>query len=335
YLDPEKYYTLVELINTKLDERQRLVGLVVKEIDGMLTESNIDGEVFGRPKHLYSIYKKMRDKNLSFAQIYDLIAVRVIVNSIDECYEVLGKIHKRWKPIPGRIKDYIATPKANMYQSLHTTVVTNYGQPFEIQIRTYEMHKTAEFGIAAHWKYKEKRSSSTELDSRLAWLREIMEWEGDLKDSVDFLRTIKGDLYSVETLVFTPKGDVISLQAGATPIDFAYKIHSAIGNKMTGAIVNSKIVPLTYELKTGDVVEVITNPNSKGPSWDWLKIVKTNGAKGKIRQFFKKDMKEDNVKRGKAMLDKEAKRRGFNWTDLLTDVGMKMLSEKLSFQNED
>ncbi|MEG1804926.1 MAG: bifunctional (p)ppGpp synthetase/guanosine-3',5'-bis(diphosphate) 3'-pyrophosphohydrolase [Clostridia bacterium] len=335
YLDPEKYYTLVELINTKLDERQRLVGLVVKEIDGMLTESNIDGEVFGRPKHLYSIYKKMRDKNLSFAQIYDLIAVRVIVNSIDECYEVLGKIHKRWKPIPGRIKDYIATPKANMYQSLHTTVVTNYGQPFEIQIRTYEMHKTAEFGIAAHWKYKEKRSSSTELDSRLAWLREIMEWEGDLKDSVDFLRTIKGDLYSVETLVFTPKGDVISLQAGATPIDFAYKIHSAIGNKMTGAIVNSKIVPLTYELKTGDVVEVITNPNSKGPSWDWLKIVKTNGAKGKIRQFFKKDMKEDNVKRGKAMLDKEAKRRGFNWTDLLTDEGMKMLSEKLSFQNED
>ncbi len=335
YLDPEKYYTLVELINTKLEERQRLVGLVLKELEGMITDSNIDGEVFGRPKHLYSIYKKMRDKKLSFEEIYDMIAVRVLVNNIDECYEVLGKIHKRWKPIPGRIKDYIATPKPNMYQSLHTTVVTNYGQPFEIQIRTYEMHKTAEFGIAAHWKYKEKKNSESELDSRLAWLREMMEYEGDFKDSKEFLSSIKGDLFSVETLVFTPKGDVISLQVGSTPIDFAYKIHSAIGNKLTGAIVNSKIVPLSYQLQTGDVVEVITNSNSKGPSWDWLKICKTNGAKGKIRQFFKREMKDENIKLGKAMLDKEAKRRGFNLDELLKEDAKKVVFDKLSFQSDD
>ena len=335
YLDSEKYYTLVDLINTKLDERKILVGKVVSEIDDIIKESNIDGEVFGRPKHLYSIYKKMRDKKLSFAEIYDMIAVRVIVNSVDECYEVLGKIHKKWKPIPGRIKDYIATPKANLYQSLHTTVVTNYGQPFEIQIRTLEMHKTAEFGIAAHWKYKEKRTNQTDMDARLSWLREIMEWEGDLKDSVDVLRSIKGDLYSVETLVFTPKGDVISLQSGSTPIDFGYKIHSAIGNKLTGAIVNGKIVTLSYELQTGDVIEIITNPNSKGPSRDWLKIVKTNGAKGKIRQFFKKEMKEENIKLGKSLLEREAKRRNFVLSELLNEERTAIIFDKLSFQSED
>ena len=335
YLDSEKYYTLVELINAKLDERKTLVGKVVSEIDDIIKDSNIDGEVFGRPKHIYSIYKKMKDKKLSFAEIYDMIAVRVIVNSIDECYEVLGKIHKKWKPIPGRIKDYIATPKPNLYQALHTTVVTNYGQPFEIQIRTAEMHKTAEYGIAAHWKYKEKRSNTTELDSRLTWLREIMEWEGDLKDSVDFLRTIKGDLYSAETLVFTPKGDVISLQSGSNPIDFAYKIHSAIGNKLTGAIVNGKIVPLSYELQTGDVIEIITNAGSKGPSRDWLKLAKTNGAKGKIRQFFKKEMKEDNIKLGKSMLEKEAKRRNFVLSELLNEERTAIIFDKLSFQSDD
>ncbi len=335
YLDSEKYYTLVELIDTKLDERKRLVSLVVNEIEAMLNASEINGEVFGRPKHLYSIYKKMHNKNLSFEEIYDMIAVRVIVNSIDECYEVLGKIHKRWKPIPGRIKDYIATPKPNLYQSLHTTVVTNYGQPFEIQIRTHEMHRTAEYGIAAHWLYKEKRQTTTELDSRLAWLREIMEDEGDLKDSVDFLTNIKGTLYNQEVLVFTPKGDVRSLPVGSTPIDFAYRVHSAVGNKMTGAIVNSKIVPITYQLVTGDVIEIITNPQSKGPSWDWLKIAKTSSARGKIRQFFKREMKEENVKRGKAMLEKEAKRRGFNLNELLTNEGREHIFNRLSFQNDD
>lgn len=335
YLNPEKYQEIVELVNVTKEDRQRLVGLVVDQLQTILKESNITGEIFGRPKHLYSIYKKMTDKNLTFDEIYDLIAVRVIVNSIDECYEVLGKIHNRWKPIPGRIKDYIATPKPNMYQSLHTTVVTNYGQPFEIQIRTHEMHKTAEYGIAAHWKYKEKKDVGGSLDEKLSWIREIMEEEGDLRDSVDFLTNIKGDLYTAETLVFTPRGDVISLPAGSTPIDFAYKIHSAVGNKMTGALVNTKMVPISYELKTGDVVEVITNPNSKGPSWDWIKICKSNGAKAKIRQFYKKEMKEENIKRGKQLLETEAKRRGFAFSEIMTKEAEIAVFKKFSFTNED
>ncbi len=335
YLNPEKYQEIVELVNATKEDRQRLVGLVVDQLQTILKESNITGEIFGRPKHLYSIYKKMTDKNLTFDEIYDLIAVRVIVNSIDECYEVLGKIHNRWKPIPGRIKDYIATPKPNMYQSLHTTVVTNYGQPFEIQIRTHEMHKTAEYGIAAHWKYKEKKDVGGSLDEKLSWIREIMEEEGDLRDSVDFLTNIKGDLYTAETLVFTPRGDVISLPAGSTPIDFAYKIHSAVGNKMTGALVNTKMVPISYELKTGDVVEVITNPNSKGPSWDWIKICKSNGAKAKIRQFYKKEMKEENIKRGKQLLETEAKRRGFAFSEIMTKEAESAVFRKFSFTNED
>ena len=335
YLNPEKYQEIVELVNATKEDRQRLVGLVVDQLQTILKESNITGEIFGRPKHLYSIYKKMTDKNLTFDEIYDLIAVRVIVNSIDECYEVLGKIHNRWKPIPGRIKDYIATPKPNMYQSLHTTVVTNYGQPFEIQIRTHEMHKTAEYGIAAHWKYKEKKDVSGSLDEKLSWIREIMEEEGDLRDSVDFLTNIKGDLYTAETLVFTPRGDVISLPAGSTPIDFAYKIHSAVGNKMTGALVNTKMVPISYELKTGDVVEVITNPNSKGPSWDWIKICKSNGAKAKIRQFYKKEMKEENIKRGKQLLETEAKRRGFAFSEIMSKEAESAVFKKFSFTNED
>ena len=335
YLNPEKYQEIVELVNATKEDRQRLVGLVVDQLQTILKESNITGEIFGRPKHLYSIYKKMTDKNLTFDEIYDLIAVRVIVNSIDECYEVLGKIHNRWKPIPGRIKDYIATPKPNMYQSLHTTVVTNYGQPFEIQIRTHEMHKTAEYGIAAHWKYKEKKDVGGSLDEKLSWIREIMEEEGDLRDSVDFLTNIKGDLYTAETLVFTPRGDVISLPAGSTPIDFAYKIHSAVGNKMTGALVNTKMVPISYELKTGDVVEVITNPNSKGPSWDWIKICKSNGAKAKIRQFYKKEMKEENIKRGKQLLETEAKRRGFAFSEIMSKEAESAVFKKFSFTNED
>ncbi|MBR2160523.1 MAG: bifunctional (p)ppGpp synthetase/guanosine-3',5'-bis(diphosphate) 3'-pyrophosphohydrolase [Clostridia bacterium] len=222
-----------------------------------------------------------------------------------------------------------------MYQSLHTTVVTNYGQPFEIQIRTHEMHKTAEYGIAAHWKYKEKKDVGGSLDEKLSWIREIMEEEGDLRDSVDFLTNIKGDLYTAETLVFTPRGDVISLPAGSTPIDFAYKIHSAVGNKMTGALVNTKMVPISYELKTGDVVEVITNPNSKGPSWDWIKICKSNGAKAKIRQFYKKEMKEENIKRGKQLLETEAKRRGFAFSEIMTKEAESAVFKKFSFTNED
>ena len=335
YLEPEAYEFLVENIHQKLYERHNFVDFVVKEIKNILTESKIEGEVFGRPKHFYSIYKKMKTQNKTLDQIYDLTAVRVIVGTVDECYEVLGKIHKRWKPIPGRIKDYIATPKANMYQSLHTTVVTNFGQPFEIQIRTYEMHKTAEFGIAAHWKYKEKRADDSAFTERLSWIREVLDWEGGVKDSKDFMSSLKTELYSNELLVFTPKGKVISLPKDATPIDFAYAIHSEIGNRCVGARVNSKMVPLNTTLQTGDVVEIVTSSNSKGPSWDWLKIVKSSSARAKIKQFFKREMKDENVKIGRSMLEAEAKHRGYNLSDILTEDSFAKISEKFSFFSQD
>ena len=335
YLEPEAYEYLVENIHQKLYERHNFVDFVVKEIKNILDESKIEGEVFGRPKHFYSIYKKMKTQNKTLDQIYDLTAVRVIVGTVDECYEVLGKIHKKWKPIPGRIKDYIATPKANMYQSLHTTVVTHFGQPFEIQIRTFEMHRTAEFGIAAHWKYKEKRSEDSSFTERLSWIREVLDWEGGLKDSQEFMRSLKTELYSNELLVFTPKGKVISLPKDATPIDFAYAIHSEIGNRCVGARVNSKMVPLNSTLQTGDVVEILTSSNSKGPSWDWLKIVKSSSARAKIKQFFRREMKEENVKLGKSMLETEAKHRGYNLSDILTEESFAKVSEKFSFSSQD
>ena len=335
YLEPEAYEYLVENIHQKLYERHNFVDFVVKEIKNILEESKIQGEVFGRPKHFYSIYKKMKTQNKTLDQIYDLTAVRVIVNTVDECYEVFGKIHKRWKPIPGRIKDYIATPKANMYQSLHTTVVTNFGQPFEIQIRTFEMHRTAEFGIAAHWKYKEKKTEDTSFTERLSWIREVLDWEGGLKDSKEFMQSLKTELYSNELLVFTPKGKVISLPKDATPIDFAYAIHSEVGNRCTGARVNSKIVPLDSTLQTGDVVEILTSTNSKGPSWDWLKIVKSSSARAKIKQFFKREMKEENVKLGKSMLEAEAKHRGYALSDILTEESFAKVAEKFSFSSQD
>ena len=335
YLDPEAYEFLVENIHQKLYERHNFVDFVVKEIKNILDESKIEGEVFGRPKHFYSIYKKMKTQNKTLDQIYDLTAVRDIVGTVDECYEVFGKIHKRWKPIPGRIKDYIATPKANMYQSLHTTVVTNFGQPFEIQIRTFEMHRTAEFGIAAHWKYKEKRTEDSSFTERLSWIREVLDWEGGLKDSKDFMESLKTELYSNELLVFTPKGKVISLPKDATPIDFAYAIHSEIGNRCVGARVNSKIVPLNSTLQTGDVVEIITSSNSKGPSWDWLKIVKSSSARAKIKQFFRREMKDENVKIGRSMLEAEAKHRGYNLSDILTEESFAKISEKFSFFSQD
>ena len=335
YLDPEAYEFLVENIHQKLYERHNFVDFVVKEIKNILDESKIEGEVFGRPKHFYSIYKKMKAQNKTLDQIYDLTAVRVIVGTVDECYEVFGKIHKRWKPIPGRIKDYIATPKANMYQSLHTTVVTNFGQPFEIQIRTFEMHRTAEFGIAAHWKYKEKRAEDTSFTERLSWIREVLDWEGGLKDSKDFMESLKTELYSNELLVFTPKGKVISLPKDATPIDFAYAIHSEIGNHCVGARVNSKIVQLNSTLQTGDVVEIITSANSRGPSWDWLKIVKSSSARAKIKQFFRREMKDENIKIGRSMLELEAKHRGYNLSDILTEESFAKISEKFSFFSQD
>ena len=335
YLDPAAFEYLIENIHQKLEERNRFVDYVVEEINGILKESNIHGEVFGRPKHFYSIYKKMKEKHKSLEQIYDLTAVRVIVGTVDECYEVFGKIHKKWKPVPGRIKDYIATPKPNFYQSLHTTVVTNFGQPFEIQIRTEEMHRTAEYGIAAHWKYKEHRDEETSLDARIAWIREVMELQGGLKDSKEFMDTVKGELYSTELLVFTPKSKVVSLPKGATPVDFAYAIHSEVGNRCTGARVNGKIVPLNTELELGDVVEIITSPNSKGPSRDWLKFIKSSSARAKIKSFFKKEMKEENIRLGKSMMEEAAKRKGMTLAELVTPESFKKVSEKFSFDTPD
>ncbi len=339
YLDPEAYEYLVSNINQKLEERRKFVDSVVAELQKLIDESGIKGEVFGRPKHFYSIYKKMKNQNKTLDQIYDLTAVRVIVNTKEECYEVLGKIHDRWKPVPGRIKDYIATPKRNMYQSLHTTVVTNFGQYFEIQIRTYEMHRMAEYGIAAHWKYKENKTDSKSGESnfnmRLSWIRDIMDWQGSLNDSKEFVDSLKNDLYTNELLVFTPHGKVISLPVGATPVDFAYAIHSEVGNKCVGAKVNSKIVPLNSTLQTGDVVEILTSPTTKGPSWDWLKFVKSSSARAKIRQFFKKEMKEENIKTGRSMLEAEAKRRGYTLNELLTEESFKKLSNRLVFASVD
>ena len=334
YLEPDFYEYLVTNIEERVKETGNLIEQVIAEVKHILNESNIQGEVYGRRKHLYSIYRKMKQKGKSFDQIYDLVAIRIIVRSVDECYEVFGKIHHIWKPVPGRIKDYIATPKPNMYRSLHTTVVTNFGRFFEIQIRTYEMNHAAEYGIAAHWKYKEKTQGDS-LDTRLSWIREVMEWQGGLKDSKEFLNSLKGDIYSSEVLVFTPKGDVISLPKGATPLDFAYNIHSAVGNRCVGAKVNSKMVPLNTELHIGDIVEIITSQNSKGPSWDWLKIVKSPSARVKIKQFFKKEMKEENAKVGKTMLEEESKRRGFKLADILNDESFLVLSAKMSFNGQD
>ncbi len=335
YLDPAAFEYLVENIHQKLEERNRFVDYVVEEINAILKESNIHGEVFGRPKHFYSIYKKMKEKHKTLDQIYDLTAVRVIVGTVDECYEVFGKIHKKWKPVPGRIKDYIATPKPNFYQSLHTTVVTNFGQPFEIQIRTEEMHRTAEYGIAAHWKYKEHRDEETSLDARIAWIREVMELQGGLKDSKEFMDTVKGELYSTELLVFTPQSKVVSLPKGATPVDFAYAIHSEVGNRCTGARVNGKIVPLNTELELGDVVEIITSPNSKGPSRDWLKFIKSSSARAKIKTFFKKEMKEENIRLGKSMMEEAAKRKGMTLSELVTPESFQKVSEKFAFDTPD
>ncbi|MBO7214785.1 MAG: bifunctional (p)ppGpp synthetase/guanosine-3',5'-bis(diphosphate) 3'-pyrophosphohydrolase, partial [Clostridia bacterium] len=335
YIDPEAFEYLAENIHNKLEEREAFVKKMVDELRKIVFESNIKGEVFGRPKHFYSIYKKMKAKNLTLDQVYDLTALRILVNSVDECYELLGKIHKNYTPMPGRIKDYIAIPKENMYQSLHTTVVTPFGKVFEIQIRTYEMNNTAEYGIAAHWQYKENKNSSDNFDKRLSWIREVMEWQGGLKDSKDFLESLKGDIYNTELLVFTPKGEVISLVKDSTPVDFAYRIHTQVGNRCVGARINGKMVPLTTVLKVGDVVEIITSNTSSGPSWDWLKFVKTNAARAKIKAFYKKEKADDMIKLGKQMLESESKNKGYNFGELLSKENFVKLCEKFSFSGQE
>lgn len=320
YLNPDDYYALVQKISSKKVERQEFVQNVVKDIKAKLAEMKIDGEVNGRPKHFYSIYKKMQSGK-EFEQIYDLIAVRIIVDTIKDCYAVLGAIHTMWKPLPGRFKDYIAMPKTNNYQSLHTTVISQYGSPFEIQIRTHEMHDIAEFGIAAHWKYKEGRLTSDQsiMDNRMQWIRSIMEVQKDLRDNAEFLQSLKVDLYPDEVFVITPKGKVVSLPKGATGIDFAYAVHTEVGNKCVGIKVDGKIVPINTRLTNNSLVEVITSNASKGPSRDWLKFVATASARNKIRAYFKREMREENVKRGREMLEREAKHRNYNLSALLNN----------------
>ncbi|MBS7262306.1 MAG: bifunctional (p)ppGpp synthetase/guanosine-3',5'-bis(diphosphate) 3'-pyrophosphohydrolase [Eubacteriales bacterium] len=327
YLEPEAYRELKEKVAMKRDEREAYIKTVIDAIRAKMDEVGIECEISGRPKHFYSIYKKMKYQNKSFDLIFDLIAVRVIVKTVKDCYAVLGIVHTMWKPIPGRFKDYIAMPKPNMYQSLHTTVIGPNGSPFEIQIRTEEMHQTAEFGIAAHWKYKEGRNVDTEFGEKLNWVRQVVEWQSD-KDSKEFMDTLKIDLFSDEVFVFTPKGDVVDLPMGATPLDYAYHIHSAIGNKCVGAKVNKKMVPLDYTLKTGDIVEIVTSAASHGPSRDWLNIVKSSEARSKIRSWFKKELKEENIVKGKDILEKEAKRLGYPLSSLMKSEWLAPLMKK-------
>ncbi len=338
YVYPAEYKELSSSIAEQREVRIGIVEGILNDIKGKLQELKIEGEVFGRPKHMYSIFKKMRDGNKTLDQIYDLIAVRVIVNTVNECYTVLGAIHSLWKPIPGRFKDYISMPKPNLYQSIHTTVLSGFGQIFEIQIRTYEMHKIAEYGIAAHWKYKEGEFGNTKGSSygKLRWIREVREVEGEVKSSEEFVDAIKNDVLDNDIYVFSPKGDVFSMTNGATCLDFAYRVHSAVGDKCVGAKVNGKMVPLDYQLQNGDVIEILTSSASKGPSRDWLKIVKTPTARAKIRSFFKSTMKEENIKNGREILEREAKRRGYNlYEELMQPNWVSIIMDKYSFSSVD
>lgn len=313
YINPNEYYFIVRKISEKREEREEYIGEVIQQLQDNLDRAGISSDIDGRPKHFYSIYRKMVNKNKTIDQIFDLTAVRILVETVKDCYAALGIVHTIYKPIPGRFKDYIAMPKPNMYQSLHSTVIGPQGKPFEIQIRTFAMHKTAEYGIAAHWKYKEGVETADDIDKKLTWLREILEWQRETSDAEEFMEGFKIDLFSDEVFVFTPKGTVINLPYEATPIDFAYKIHTDIGNRCTGAKVSGKMVPLDYHLKTGEIVEILASTTPKGPSIDWLSIVKSNQAKSKIRAWFKKAKREENIVKGKELLEKETKKQGYNF----------------------
>ncbi len=307
YMQPNDYFQLVEKLAKKRREREHFINRIIWILQDHLSEANIEAEIQGRPKHLYSIYNKMKTQGKDLNEIYDLTAVRIIVDSVKDCYHTLGIVHTIWKPIPGRFKDFIAMPKPNMYQSLHTTVFAAENELAEIQIRTWDMHRTAEYGIAAHWRYKEKVKNSGELDEKLTWLRQLLEWQHDYRDARDFIKDLKGELFTDEVFVFTPKGDVVDLPAGSVTLDFAYKIHTDIGNRCTGAKVNGRLVPLDYQLKTGDMVEVVTSKQGS-PSRDWLNLVKTSHAKNKIRSWFKKERREENIEKGREMIEKEIRR---------------------------
>lgn len=340
YLEPEAYYDLVNKIALRKSVRETYIAGIVAEVSRHIENAGIKAEIDGRVKHFFSIYKKMKNQNKTLDQIYDLFAIRIIVDTVKDCYAALGVIHEMYKPIPGRFKDYIAMPKANMYQSLHTTLIGAAGQPFEVQIRTFEMHKAAEYGIAAHWKYKEASDGKKvegQEEEKLTWLRQILEWQRDTSDNREFMNLLKNDLdlFSDNVYCFTPSGDVKNLPAGSTPIDFAYCIHSAVGNRMVGARVNGKLVTIDYELKNGDRVEIITSQNSKGPSRDWLNIVKSTQAKNKINQWFKNELKEDNILKGRDLLTNYCKARNLVLADLTKPEYMEAILRKYGFQDWD
>ena len=340
YLEPEVYYDLVDKIAVRKSVREKYIQSIVDEVSEHIRTAGIKAKVDGRVKHFFSIYKKMKNQNKTIDQIYDLFAVRIIVDSVKDCYAALGVIHEMYKPIPGRFKDYIAMPKANMYQSLHTTLIGSSGQPFEIQIRTYEMHKAAEYGIAAHWKYKETSDGKKvdgQEEEKLVWLRQILEWQKDMSDNKEFMKLLKSDLdlFSDSVYCFTPTGDVKNLPAGSTPIDFAYAIHSAVGNKMIGARVNGKLVTIDYEIKNGDRIEILTSQNSKGPSRDWLNIVKSTQAKSKINQWFKNELKEDNSVKGKELLLAYCKAKVIDTVQIMKPPYMEYVMHKYGFRDWD
>ncbi len=340
YLEPEAYYDLVDKIAVRKSVREKYIQNIVDEVSVHIKNAGIKAQIDGRVKHFFSIYKKMKNQNKTIDQIYDLFAVRIIVDTVKDCYAALGVIHEMYKPIPGRFKDYIAMPKANMYQSLHTTLIGNNGQPFEIQLRTYEMHKAAEYGIAAHWKYKIASDGKKIEDSeeeKLSWLRQILEWQQDMSDNKEFMNLLKSDLdlFSDSVYCFTPTGEVKNLPAGSTPIDFAYNIHSAVGNKMIGARVNGKLVTIDYEIKNGDRIEIMTSQNSKGPSRDWLNVVKSTQAKNKINQWFKNEFKEENIVKGKDLLNLYCRAKGINISELMKTEYMEAIKNKYGFRDWD
>lgn len=342
YLNPDAYYDLKEKIERKKVEREAFVNSIVNDVKQKMEQSGIKGKVEGRSKHFFSIYKKMVNQNKTLDQIYDLFAVRAIVDTVRDCYGVLGVVHTMYTPMPGRFKDYIAMPKSNMYQSLHNTLIGPEGEPFEIQIRTWEMHRTSEYGIAAHWKYKEGKGGNAAKkgntqEEKLTWLRQILEWQQDMSDNKEYLDTIKLDLnvFTDQVYAFTPQGKVVSLPKGSTPIDFAYMIHSAIGNKMVGARVNNKMVPIDYKVQNGDRIEILTSQNSKGPSRDWLNLVKSSQARTKINQWFKKEFKEENILKGKELIDKDIKKKGHTPSELFRTEWMNIVLNKFGFKDWD
>ena len=337
FLEPEAYYNLAEQVSERKDQREESINLVVEQIKGSLDEIGIKYDIYGRSKHFYSIYKKMNYQQKNLDEIFDLIAIRIIVESIRDCYAVLGLVHTMWKPIPGRFKDYVAMPKANLYQSLHTTVIGDSGRPFEIQIRTYDMHRVAEYGIAAHWKYKEgiKGQDDKNEEVKLSWLRQALEWQQDVKDPTEFMETLKMDLFPEQVFVFTPNGDVIELPAGATPLDFAFKIHSDVGCKCVGAKINGKMVTIDHRLENGDIIEIITSSNASGPSVDWLKIAKSSSARNKIRQWLKKENRNDAVDKGKDLFNQYLRKKGLDPKVLMTNSNMARAVKDLKMTSTD